>query len=413
MKKFITIMVIAALMCTLFVSCNKKEESKTAAPATAASAAPAAAPAKKSGSGEIKLAFIGNTTGDYAMYGVPVRNAVVMYFEQLNARGGINGKKITLYEFDDKADGTESVNAYNLAVDKGVTGILGSVLTGATVALSDATYDDNMPQITASATSPKVTVMDPDDPNSEIKSNVFRSCFLDPFQGEKMAEYASKVCGAKTIAIFYENGSDYSEAIVAGFEKEKDKYGLKVVAKEAFAAGDVDYKAQMTNIAAKKPDVVLMPIYYGEAGLAITALRALGCKSQIIGGDGFGSVYNYATAEDLEGTVYFSGYASGTESVAQFEKDYEAKFGESVPNMFAPLAWDASMLMQRALEGAEKAGLEPGTAEYKQKMIDTLKNMDGEPGITGSYTFNATNDPVKSIAIIKLANGQEVFDKFF
>ncbi|MBQ9810366.1 MAG: ABC transporter substrate-binding protein, partial [Spirochaetales bacterium] len=239
-------------------------------------------------SDSITIAFIGNTTGDYAMYGVPVRNSVVMFFEQLNAAGGINGKQVKLLEYDDKADGTESINAYNLAKANGATAIIGSVLSGASIALSDVTYDDNMPQISASATNPKLTVMDPDDPKSEVKTNVFRSCFLDPFQGEKMAQYAATKYGAKTIAIFYENGSDYSEAIVQGVESQLAATGLKVVAKEAFATGDVDYKAQMTNIAAANPDVVLMPIYYGEAGRAITALRAAGCKAKIIGGDGFG-----------------------------------------------------------------------------------------------------------------------------
>ncbi len=396
MKKtmFVLLTVLVVFSC-IFVSCSKKSSTESKA------------------SDSITIAFIGNTTGDYAMYGVPVRNSVKMYFDQLNAKGGINGKQIILLEYDDKADGTEAVNALNLAVDKGATAVIGSVLTGATIALSDATYEINMPEITASATSPKVTVIDPEDPNSGVKTNVFRTCFLDPFQGEKMAEYAAKVNNAKTVAFFYENGSDYSEAIVKGFESVMDNYGLKVVAKEAFSAGDVDYKAQMTNIAAKKPDVVLMPIYYGEAGLAITALRAQGCTSPIIGGDGFGSVVNYATKEDLEGTVYMSGYAAGTESVAQFEKDYKATFGEDVPNMFAPLAWDASMVMAKGVEAAEMKGLKAGTAEYKQAIIDTIKNMNAVEGITGSYTFNDTNDPVKSVAIIKISNGEEKFANFF
>ena len=361
----------------------------------------------------ITIAFIGNTTGDYAMYGVPVRNSVKMYFDQLNAAGGINGKKINLLEYDDKADPIESVNAYNLAKANGATAIIGSVLTGATVGLSDVTYEDNMPQITASATSPKVTVMDPEDPNSEVKTNVFRTCFLDPFQGEKMAQYAVQKYGAKTAAIFYENGSDYSEAIVDGINSQLAATGLKIVAKEAFAAGDVDYKAQMTNIAAANPDVVFMPIYYGEAGLAITALRAAGCKAKIIGGDGFGSVVDYAKAEDLEGTIYMSGYAPGTASVSQFESDYKATYKEDVPNMFAPLAWDASLVMTEGLKAAEAKGLKAGTAEYKQAIIDAIKNLNAFQGITGSYTFNATNDPIKSVAIIKISGGKELFDEFF
>lgn len=389
-------LVVFLMVCTAFaVFAGGAGESKSAADNT------------------ITIAFIGNTTGDYAMYGVPVRNSVKMYFDQLNAAGGINGKQVNLLEYDDKADGVESVNAYNLAKANGATAVIGSVLTGATIALSDATYDDNMPQITASATNPKVTVMDPDNPNSEVKTNVFRSCFLDPFQGEKMAQYANQVLGAKRVAIFYENGSDYSEAIVSAAEKQFAANGLTLVAKEAFATGDVDYKAQMTNIAAARPDVVFMPIYYGEAGLAITALRAAGCNAKIVGGDGFGSVKDYATAKDLEGTVYFSGYAPGTPSVAKFEQDYKATYGEDVPNMFAPLAWDASLIMTEGLKAAEKKGLKAGTAEYKQEVIDTIKAVKNLEGITGSYVFNETNDPVKSVAVIKVANGAEVFDKFF
>ncbi|MBQ9810015.1 MAG: ABC transporter substrate-binding protein, partial [Spirochaetales bacterium] len=172
-------------------------------------------------------------------------------------------------------------------------------------------------------------------------------------------------------------------------------------------------KAQMTNIAAANPDVVLMPIYYGEAGRAITALRAAGCKAKIIGGDGFGSVKNYASAADLEGTIYMSGYAPGTPSVAKYEADYKAKYGEEVPNMFAPLAWDASLIMAEGLKAAEAKGLKAGTAEYKQAVIDAIKGMQAFEGITGSYTFNETNDPIKSVAIIKIAGGAELFDEFF
>lgn len=396
MKKalFFALIVVFAVSVSVLAGCSRESASKT-------------------GSNEITIAFIGNTTGDYAMYGLPVRNSVAMFFEKLNAAGGINGKKINLLEYDDKGDPTEAVNAYNLAKSNGATAIIGSVLTGPTVALSDVTYEDNMPEITASATSPKVTLMEPDDPNSEVKTNVFRTCFLDPFQGEKMAKYSSEVYGAKTIAIFYKNGSDYSEAIVGGVEAKLSEYGLSIVSREAFAAGDVDYKAQMTNIAASNPDVVLMPIYYGEAGLAITALRAAGCNAPVIGGDGFGSVVNYASAADLEGTIYMSGYAPGTDTVAQFEADYAAKYGTPVPNMFASLAWDASLIMAEALKAAEAAGLEAGTAAYKQAVIDAVKGMNAFEGITGSYTFNKTNDPVKSVAIIKISGGAEMFDKFF
>ena len=361
--------------------------------------------------GEIDIAFIGNTTGDYAQYGIPVRNAVMLYFDQLNAAGGINGKKVVVKEYDDKGDGVEAVNAYNLAKENGITAVIGSVLTGATIGLADATYEDNMPQITASATATGVTVMED---TGEVRTNVFRACFIDPFQGQKMADYAVEKLGAKTAAIFYETGSDYSEGLKNAFVVEAERMGLEIVDTEAFATGDKDFKAQMTNIASKNPDIVFCPIYYGEAGLAIQAARQAGCTATFLGGDGFGSVKDYASAEELEGSVYCSGYAPGTEDVAQFEKDYCETFGvEEVPNMFAPLAYDASMIMAYGLKAAEDAGLEAGTDEYKQAVIDAIKTMDGVKGITGTYSFDSDNNPIKYVAIIELTGGEEVFKEMF
>ncbi len=400
MKKFRNVMcfvlVCAMLMCSL-CACGEKST-------------PAASDAPQS-SGEITIAFIGNTTGDYAQYGVPVRNAVMLYFDQLNANGGINGKQVVVKEYDDKGDGIEAVNAYNLAKENDITAVVGSVLTGTTIALADATYEDNMPQITASATATGVTVMED---TGDIRTNVFRACFIDPFQGQKMAAYAVEKVGAKTAAVFYETGSDYSEGLKNAFVEEAEKLGLEVVATEAFASGDKDFKAQMTNIAAKAPDVVFCPIYYAEAGQAVSAARQAGCEALFMGGDGFGSVKDFASAEDLEGTVYCSGYAPGTESVAQFEKDYCETFDvEEVPNMFAPLAYDAAMLMATALASAEEAGLEAGTEEYKQAVIDAIKNMSGVEGITGTYAFDENNNPIKSVAIIELTGGEELFKEMY
>ena len=423
--KVMSLVLVVAMLLSVLAGCASSNGNTTTPDASSNTASQTEQPADTSSDtssdstaaasdGVINVAFIGNTTGDYAQYGIPVRNAVKLYFDQLNANGGINGKQVNLMEYDDKGDGVEAVNAFNLAMDKGITAVVGSVLTGATIALADATYEVNMPQITASATASGVTVIDPDDPSSEVRTNVFRACFIDPYQGEKMADYAVNVLGAKTAAVFYETGSDYSEGLMNAFVEKAEQIGLEVVASEAFATGDKDFKAQMTNIASKNPDVVFCPIYYGEAGLAISAARQAGCTSKFMGGDGFGSVKDYATAEDLEGTVYCSGYAPGTEDVAQFEKDYCETFGvEAVPNMFAPLAYDASMLMAYGLQAAEDAGLEAGTEEYKQAVIDAIKNIDGLKGITGTYKFDEYNNPIKSAAIIELTGGEEVFKEMY
>ncbi len=415
MKKFAKILCLVlalSMLIACMAGCASSKQAEKPAEETPAADAPAQAADGTSGEegGEIVIALITNTTGDYAQYGIPVHNGAKLYIDQLNEAGGINGKQIKVLEYDDKADGVESVNAFNLACDKGITAVIGSVLTGATIALADATYEVNMPQITASATAAGVTVMEDTD---EVRTNVFRSCFIDPFQGEKMADYAYNVVGAKTAAVFYQTGNDYSEGLMQAFVDKADALGLEIVASEAFAEGDKDYKAQMTNIAAKNPDVVFAPIYYGEAGLAITQGRQAGLTAKFLGGDGFGSIKDYASAEDLEGTVYCSGYAPGTESVAQFEADYQTVYGEPVPNMFAPLAYDAAMIMCEGLKAAEEAGLTAGTEEYKQAVIDAIKNMNNVEGITGTYSFDEFNNPIKSAAIIELTGGEEVFKEMY
>ena len=412
--KLVSLVLAVVMLLGCLAACSSKSATTDSTASTdTASTDTAASDSSEASSdgGEIVIALISNTTGDYAQYGQPVRDGAMLYINQLNANGGINGKQVKVLEYDDKGDGVEAVNAYNLAKENGITAVIGSVLTGATIALADATYEDNMPQITASATATGVTVMED---TGEVRTNVFRACFIDPFQGQKMADYAVEKLGAKTAAIFYETGSDYSEGLKNAFVVEAERMGLEIVDSEAFATGDKDFKAQMTNIASKNPDVVFCPIYYGEAGLAVQAARQAGCTSTFLGGDGFGSVKDYASADELEGTVYCSGYAPGTEDVAQFEKDYCETFDvEEVPNMFAPLAYDASMIMAYGLKAAEDAGLTAGTDEYKQAVIDAIKTMDGVKGITGSYSFDSDNNPIKSVAIIGLTGGEEVFKEMF
>ena len=150
MKKLFCFALAVVMMLSVMAGCAAKTEqsssttqaSESTASTETASNESADASDAAATDGEIDIAFIGNTTGDYAQYGIPVRNAVMLYFDQLNAAGGINGKKVVVKEYDDKGDGVEAVNAYNLAKENGITAVIGSVLTGATIGLADATYED-------------------------------------------------------------------------------------------------------------------------------------------------------------------------------------------------------------------------------------------------------------------------------
>ena len=286
-------------------------------------------------------------------------------------------------------------------VDEGITGLIGDVTTTPTEAVVAESQDYNMPMITASATAEAVTY---DAESDTLYANAFRACFIDPFQGTKMADYAFNKMGAKTAAVIYQTGNDYSEGLNANFVEEFEKLGGKVVDSEGYAKGDVDFNAQLTNINASGADIVFCPNYYEDNGKIVKQARAIGIEAPFVGGDGWGGVCDYATAEELEGSIFCSGYAGG--SNPEWEAAYKEAYGEAFPNMFSPLGYDAAMTMCIGLQAAEDAGLEAGSDEYKQAVIDGMKNATVN-GVTGEFTFDEHNNPTKQTAILTIHDGAE------
>lgn len=364
----------------------------------------------KSSSDTIKVGILGPYTGDYAQYGLAVRNGAQLYIDQVNAAGGINGKQIETIVYDEKGDSTEAITAFTRMVDEGITALIGDVLSGNTMAVVGEANPINMPMVTASATAAGVTY---NADTNTVYSNVFRTCFIDPFQGDKMAQYASEVLGAKTAAILYETGNDYAVGLKEAFEAKAAALGIDVVSVQGYATGDQDFKSQLTSIAAESPDVVFCPNYYEDDGLIVTQARDVGLTATFMGGDGWATVSKYASAEDLEGSVYCSPYAAGaTDEIKAFEEAYTTAYGTDTLNMFSALGYDAAIVMCDALSDAEAAGLDTGTDDYKAAVVDAIKNTDSV-GITGSYSFDEYNNPIKDAVIIKLVDGVETFSQMF
>ena len=357
----------------------------------------------------IKVGVIANTTGDSSQYGIAVSQGAKLYIKQLNEEGGINGKQIEVVEYDDKGATADAVNAYERMKSDGVTAVIGAVLTNTTLAVADKTYEDNMPQITASATAASVTVLDPTDENSDIRTNVFRACFIDPFQGEKMAEYAQKL-GATKCAVLYDSGNDYAKGVGDAFAAKCEELGIECTI-EGYATGDKDFKAQLTNIKAFGAEYIMCPNYLEDVGLIVTQARQQGITAGFLGGDGWSGVSAYASAEDLEGSYFCSGYALG--SNAEFEEAYAAEYGEAPKQMFEALGYDAALLMCNALKSAEEQGLEAGSDEYKQAVIDAMKATNSLEGVTGTFSFDDQNNPIKSASILQIQGGEEVFVENF
>ncbi|MEG1525426.1 MAG: ABC transporter substrate-binding protein [Clostridia bacterium] len=374
-----------------------------------------AAPATDTATGEIIVGMEGPYTGDTAVYGLAVRNGAQLYFDQLNAAGGINGKQVKVVAYDNKGDDAEAVTAFNRMVDQdGITCLVGDVLTGNTIAVVGEAYPINMPMITASATAAAVTVNESD---GTVYTNVFRTCFIDPFQGEKMATYATEKLSAKTAGVIVQTGDAYSAGLAEAFVAKCAELGIEVVAQEGYAKGDVDFKAQLTNIMSKNPDVVFCPNYYQDDGMIITQARSIGLTATFLGGDGWAGIAQYASAADLEGSYYCSAYApNSTDAVKSFEAAYKTAYGEDVPNMFAALAYDAASLMCAALTKAEASGEKQGSDAYKQAVIDAIKSegasVDGVTSANG-YTFDENNNPIKDAVIMTLTDGVETFKEMF
>ena len=386
----------AAAAVSALSACGSSSSSSTAASGAASGSA--------SASGDtIKVGLLAPLTGDVSVYGIAVANGANLYIKQLNEAGGINGKQVEVVEMDEQGDATQAVTCFTQMVDQGITALIGDVTTTPTLAVVAETQDYNMPMVTASATAEAVTY---DAETDTVYSNVFRTTFTDPFQGIKMADYATDKLGYARAAVIYQLGADYNEGLATNFEAEFASNGGEIVASETYSAGDVDFRTQLTTILAANPDVVYCPNYYEDVGQILSQATDVGLTVPFLGGDGWDGVTQYATAEQLDGCYFCANYATG--SNPDFESAYEAEYGESYPNGFSPLGYDAALTVCGGLQAAEDAGLEPGTDEYKQAVIDGIKNGSFE-GVTGSFTFDEYNNPVKTAAILTFENGEAVF----
>ena len=375
---------------------------------TAASASTAGSAAGSAASGDtIKVGVLGPMTGDVSVYGLAVINGATLYLDQVNANGGVNGKQLEVITMDEQGDATQAVTCFTKMCDQGITALVGDVTTTPTLALAAESADYNMPMVTASATAEAVTY---DAETDTVNANVFRATFTDPFQGIKMADYAYQKLGYTQAAVIYLKGADYNEGLAENFVKEFESLGGTIVDQETYADGDVDFKTQLTTILGKNPQVVYCPNYYQDVGQILAQAESIGLTVPFLGGDGWDGLEGYATADQLKDAYFCANYAKGSNT--EFESAYKEKYGENYPNGFAPLGYDAAMTVVYGLQAAEDAGLEAGTDEYKQAVIDAIASGTID-GITGTFTFDEHHNPVKQTAILCFDGATPVLKEMF
>jgi len=375
-----------------------------AAPAAPTSPAETAPGGEASQVEEITIGMLAPLTGPVAHFGESVRDGAMLYIEQFNARGGL---QINVIQFNEEGDPVLATTGYNHLVDQGVTAIIGSVTSGPTMAVVPLAFEDGMPMITASSTHANVTV---NATTGAVFTNMFRSCFIDPFQGVKMADFAVDVAGASTAAILFSNEIDYSIGLTESFRARAEERGLEIVAVETFADAAIDLSGQLTNIAAQNPDVMFFPAYIRHVALMGPQSVQVGLDTVMLGADGWnGALEAMEDPSSVDGSFFITGFTEDSDDprVQNFIANYVAKTGFS-PNMFAAQAYDAAAILIAALEAALADGLEPGSAEFKAAVIGHM-SATNMTGVTGHITFDEFNNPQKTAFIVTVEDGAEKF----
>lgn len=351
----------------------------------------------------IKIGLNFGLSGAAATYGQGSVEGIELAFEEINKNGGVLGKQIEHVKYDNKSEDTESANvSTKLATRDKVVAILGSDTSGSTKAAIPAAMQNKVPIISPSATSDDVTV----DSHGNVKDYVFKTCFNDSFQGIMMAEFAYTDLGYKKAAILADTTSDYAQGLSKAFNETFTGLGGVVISEEAYQAKDTDFKAVLTNIKGKNPEVLFVPGYYEEVGLIIKQARELGINIPILGGDGYESpkLLEIAGKDSLNNVYYSSHYSpmDDSENVVKFKEAFKEKYGKE-PDAFNALGYDLAYFLADALERAGEADSE--------KVREALASTKNFTGVTGSISIDENHNPVKSVTIIEVKEGQPTFLK--
>lgn len=336
----------------------------------------------------IKIGVYGDMTGPTSSFGQSTKNGIDLAVEEINAAGGVNGKKLLVVSEDDQGrpEQAKTVVSKLLSQDK-VQAILGEVASTNSLAAAPVAQEAKIPMITPSSTNPKVT---------EVGDFISRVCFIDPFQGSVMAKFSANTLKAKTAAILGDVNSDYSKGLTQFFEEEFVRLGGKVVAKEAYTQTDPDFKGQLTKIRNLNPDVIYVPGYYGQVGIIAKQARELGMNMPLLGGDGWDSPEIWKLGGDALKNTFISNHYSAENpapEIQNFVKAYQAKF-KVVPDSLAALAYDAAKVLADAIK---RAGGTDST-----KLRDAINATKDFPGVTGKITLDAKRNAVKPAVVLEL-----------
>jgi branched-chain amino acid transport system substrate-binding protein len=345
---------------------------------------------------EIVIGEYGSLTGGTATFGISTDEGVRLALDEINAKGGVLGRQVRVVVTDDQSKPEEAVTAVQkLITQDRVVAVLGEVASSRSLAAAPVCQRAKIPMVSPSSTNPKVT---------KVGDYIFRTCFIDPFQGAAMANFAVKDLKLKKFAILYDVKNDYSVGLREFFTTVAKQNGAEIVADESYGEGDSDFKAQLTKIKSTNPDAIYCPGYYTEVGLICRQARELGITAPLMGGDGWDSDKTFEIGRDAINGCYFTNHYSPDEdrpAVKQFVEAYRKKFNNKTPDAMAILGYDAMNLLCASIQ---KAGSTKGKA-IRQALADT-KDF---PGASGMLTIDADRNAQKPIVVLKIEGGKTHF----
>lgn len=377
----------AALIFSMFSACSQGS--------AGSSGATQQSTAGSSDSGDIKIGVVGPMTGSVSTYGQSAQKGLKLLQKQVNASGGVNGKKVNFVFTDDENKPASAVTAgQKLIFDDKVCAIIGPMTSTCANSLAPVCQSNQMPMITPYATNPKVT---------QAGDFIFRTCFIDPFQGTVLAKFSKSSLKAKTAAVLYDNGNDYSKGLAEFFISGFKSQGGTVVDTETYNTGDKDFNTQLTKIAQKNPDVLILPDFYSTVAVIMKEARTAGIKATFLGGDGWDSSDLFTIAGDSVEGAYFSNHYSPDDTskgVVQFIKDFQAEYSGATPDAIAALSYDSGQIVLQAIKSSGKTDA--------QSIKEAMKNTSGS-FVTGDIKFDASRNPTKAAVILKCTGGKSKF----
>jgi len=346
----------------------------------------------------IKIGYFGDLTGQTFNFGRSAYNGVIMAAAEINQYGGINGRQIDVVIEDDKGSPEEAARLAAKLIDHdNVVAIIAGGTSGNSLAAAPKAQASHVPLISPSSTDPEVT---------QTGDYIFRTCFVDSFQGEAMASFAANTLKAKKAAILFDFNAPYGRGLTEFFESSFRKLGGEIVNKQSYMQGDADFKGQLSSIKAAEPDVIYIPGYYADVALIAKQARALGVDQPLLGGDGWDAPELWQLGGDALNNSYMSTHYSVDDpapAIQAFVQQYKQRYGNLVPDAHAALAYDAARVLFDAIHRA-------GTTD-SAKLRDALAQTKDFGGVTGIITIDADRNAIKPAVVLKLKDAAFIYQE--